>query len=191
MAQPELAKLAYQTLQLSKSLAGLAHKGLSTKLMELVAPSAAPNLEPLPRELLLKLRKSIDHLEHQDWLDAERGVYPKAQLFEAPWLDWAGIYPLVWLDLPSTWERRKVNQVHDLPNEVDKAIYPDYYLQNFHHQTDGYLSNRSAGLYDLQVEILFNGTADAMRRRVLSPLQDGLKAFKGRNRSRDFSLRGL
>jgi ubiquinone/menaquinone biosynthesis C-methylase UbiE len=35
----------------------------------------------------------------------------------------------------------------------------------------------SANLYDLQVEILFNGSADAMRRRILAPLKQGLKTF--------------
>ena len=55
-------------------------------------------------------------------------------------------------------------QCRDLPDTTDPSLYPDYY-QNFHHQTDGYLSDHQA-LYDLQVEILFNGSADAMRRRV-------------------------
>ncbi|MBD0301777.1 MAG: class I SAM-dependent methyltransferase, partial [Tolypothrix sp. T3-bin4] len=42
---------------------------------------------------------------------------------------------------------------------------------------DGYLSDYSANLYDLQVEILFGGSADAMRRRILAPLKEGLKVF--------------
>ena len=62
--------------------------------------------------------------------------------------------------------------MHDLPKKVDKKLYPDYYLQNFHHQTDGYLSDHSAGIYDIQVEILFNGSADAMRRRIIKPLKE-------------------
>ena len=66
------------------------------------------------------------------------------------------------------------------PATMDAAAYPDYYLQNFHHQTDGYLSDHSAALYDLQVELLFNGTADPMRRRVFGPLVQGLKAFADR-----------
>jgi ubiquinone/menaquinone biosynthesis C-methylase UbiE len=86
----------------------------------------------------------------------------------------------VWLDMPSTWARRSERNVHDLPQEVQSENYPDYYLQNFHHQTDGYLSDHSASLYDLQVEILFNGTADPMRRRVIRPLIEGLRAFQER-----------
>ena len=89
--------------------------------------------------------------------------------------------PQVWLDLPSTWGRRKERNVKDLPKQTDPSLYPEYYLQNFHHQTDGYLSDHSAELYDLQVEILFNGTADAMRRRVLSPLRRGLNHFIDRS----------
>lgn len=44
---------------------------------------------------------------------------------------------------------------------------PSYYQQNFHFQTDGWLSEGSAKVYDTQVETLFTGAADAMRRRVL------------------------
>ena len=87
---------------------------------------------------------------------------------------------MVWLDMPSTWNRRRERNVRDLPDDVDAGGYPDYYLQNFHHQTDGYLSDHSAALYDLQVEILFNGTADPMRRRVIAPLVRGLRTFAGR-----------
>lgn len=71
--------------------------------------------------------------------------------------------------MPLTWNRRARRQVRDLPQDVEPEAFPDYYLQNFHHQTDGYLSDHSAALYDLQVEILFNGAADPMRRRLLKP----------------------
>jgi ubiquinone/menaquinone biosynthesis C-methylase UbiE len=90
--------------------------------------------------------------------------------------------------MPSTWNRRSERNVRDLPRDVEPESYPDYYLQNFHHQTDGYLSDHSASLYDLQVEILFNGTAEPMRRRVIRPLVQGLRAFADRPAS---SLRVL
>ncbi len=181
MASPSLSKFAYQSLQQGKSLAGLAHKELSTQLMKWLAPEAMPNVDPIPTELLGKLRQSMAALEELDWQEAEEGVYPKNQLFDSPWLEWASRYPLVWLDLPSTWQRRRAGNIHDLPDKTDRQIYPDYYLQNFHHQTDGYLSDHSAELYDLQVEILFSGTADSMRRRVLAPLKRGLNRFQDRS----------
>jgi ubiquinone/menaquinone biosynthesis C-methylase UbiE len=55
---------------------------------------------------------------------------------------------------------------------------PDYYLQNFHFQTGGWLTKDSAERYDTQVEVLFKGTANAMRRQALPPLAE---AFKGRD----------
>ncbi|MGI9485262.1 MAG: class I SAM-dependent methyltransferase [Geminicoccaceae bacterium] len=52
---------------------------------------------------------------------------------------------------------------------------PRYFLQNFHYQTDGWMSESSAELYDFQVDVLFNGSTDAMRRQGLLPIGDFLK----------------
>jgi ubiquinone/menaquinone biosynthesis C-methylase UbiE len=175
-----LTKLAYQTLQQGKGLMGLAHKEISTRLMTLLAPDGSPRTEPVPPQMLAELRRSMDRLIELDWQEAEADLYPTALLFDAPWLDWAARYPLVWLDMPATWNRRRERNVRDLPRDVSPDAYPDYYLQNFHHQTDGYLSDHSASLYDLQVEILFNGTADPMRRRIIKPLRQALQTFAER-----------
>lgn len=51
------------------------------------------------------------------------------------------------------------------------AEMPSYYQRNFHYQTDGYLSERSAELYEHQVELLFRGGADAMRRLIVPALK--------------------
>ena len=149
MAAPSLKKIAYHTLQQGKTLAGLAHKELSTKIMEVFAPEASPGKFPIDQELIKEVRRSMKNLEKIDWQEAEEGIYPKSQLFEAPWLEWAKKYPLVWLDMPLTWERRKKNKTRQIPRDVIEEDYPDYYLQNFHHQTDGYLSEHSAEIYDL------------------------------------------
>jgi len=60
----------------------------------------------------------------------------------------------------------------------DPARYPAYYLQNFHYQTDGWLTADSARLYDFQVETLFLGSADTMRRQALPYIT---KFMKGRS----------
>jgi ubiquinone/menaquinone biosynthesis C-methylase UbiE len=44
---------------------------------------------------------------------------------------------------------------------------PDYYLQHFHHQSDGWLSSASARRWEFQVETRFIGSAGTMRRRAL------------------------
>jgi len=175
------AQFAYRSLQQGKSLFGVAHKQASTALMELVAPGASSPTLAVGPELLRTLQARMDRLLERDWQESCEGLYPRDLLFDAPWGEWLLRYPMIWLDLPAIWSRRQRRDVRDLPRDVDGRFYPDYYLQNFHHQTDGYLSDRSAELYDLQVEILFNGTADAMRRRVLRPL---LQALQGQERPR-------
>lgn len=50
-------------------------------------------------------------------------------------------------------------------------LYPDYYLNDFHYQTDGWLSSRSAERYEVSTETLFLGRQDAMQRRALVALK--------------------
>lgn len=53
------------------------------------------------------------------------------------------------------------------------GLYPDYYLQNtFHYQTDGWLSQRSADIYEYSTEALFFGRQDAMQRTSLLPIAE-------------------
>jgi ubiquinone/menaquinone biosynthesis C-methylase UbiE len=74
-------------------------------------------------------------------------------------------------------ERRNAKKGQELRETyvADPKRYPDYYLQNFHYQTDGWLSAQSARLYDFQVEMLFLGSADAMRRRALPYIADFMR----------------
>ena len=48
-------------------------------------------------------------------------------------------------------------------------------MQNFHYQTGGYLTRELAELYDLQVEVLFSGSTNAMRRQCLVPIFEYLR----------------
>ena len=77
-------------------------------------------------------------------------------------------------DLPSVRKRRATRENADVPVGKDSS-FPRYYRQNFHYQSDGYLSDKSAKLYDFQVETLFSGAADAMRRQALVPIAEYLK----------------
>lgn len=64
--------------------------------------------------------------------------------------------------------RRRQQRKSDLPYATDS--FPDYYQRTFHFQTDGYFTKESAARYDRQVDLLFGGTADAMRRLWIRPL---------------------
>lgn len=174
----QLGKLAYQSFQWSKNAFGLAHKTLSSRLLSLIYPPTQQATEPISPELLQIVQRRFDQLIETDWQDAEEGVYSHSLLFDNPWDEFFRFYPAVWLDLPQMWQRANGKRSQEFSARVETAGYPKYYVQNFHHQTDGYLSEESANLYDLQVELLFGGTADAMRRRVLAPLkQELLSAF--------------
>ncbi|RJF94880.1 class I SAM-dependent methyltransferase [Oleomonas cavernae] len=74
-------------------------------------------------------------------------------------------------DLPQVARRRREGAHAEVLDDEIRRIYPRYYLQNFHFQTDGWLSDRSAALYDHQVEVLFTGTGGAMRRQALPHLR--------------------
>lgn len=81
-------------------------------------------------------------------------------------------------DLPKAFERRAAEDVESVRREPGAGGLPDYYAQDFHFQTGGYLSEQSARLYDVQVETLFYGVGDAMRRA-------GLVAIAGEITGRD------
>ena len=172
-----LTKLAYQGFQESKKVFGYLHKQISDNLTFTALPEQKGKTQPLNSETLEKLQQRLKRLEESDWQDAQNGVYPTSLLFDTPWQDFFRYYPEVWLDLPKIWSRVQAKEFQKFDPQIDREGYPSYYLQNFHYQTDGYLSDLSANLYDLQVEILFNGAADAMRRRILAPLKRGLQNF--------------
>jgi ubiquinone/menaquinone biosynthesis C-methylase UbiE len=73
-------------------------------------------------------------------------------------------------DLPNVDARRLQRDGAEVREQAEAGRYPTYYLQNFHYQSGGWLSEESARLYDTQVEILFGGAADAMRRIALGSL---------------------
>lgn len=78
-------------------------------------------------------------------------------------------------DRRSVLDRRDRQDAFEVAKNFKSTKYPDYYLQNFHYQSDGWLSEKSAQLYDYQVESLFLGTADAMRRQALPLMAEFMK----------------
>jgi hypothetical protein len=56
------------------------------------------------------------------------------------------------------------------PLWLRSPLYPEYYLNAWHHQSDGWLSASSAAVYDASTESLFIGRQDAMQRSALALL---------------------
>ena len=84
-------------------------------------------------------------------------------------------------DLPKSLGRRESEETRSARDAAEAAGLPDYFTQDFHFQTGGYLTENSARLYDVQVETLFRGAAAAMRRQALVPVAE---AMRGRDQRR-------
>ncbi|HTW35977.1 MAG TPA: class I SAM-dependent methyltransferase [Rhizomicrobium sp.] len=110
---------------------------------------------------------SMQALFREDWKNVERGLYPMP-VDIARDIARATASLRFWADMPNVTRRQKARG-HSEAAKKGEGL-PRYYRQNFHFQTDGYLSEHSAKLYDFQVEALFAGTADAMRRRAYIPI---------------------
>ncbi len=74
------------------------------------------------------------------------------------------------LDLFKVKDRIRKKNVSVSTETETNTEFPAYFKQSFHYQSDGYLSAESAELYDHQVELVFSGTADAMRRHAIKAL---------------------
>src|SRR5258708_15046249 len=119
----------------------------------------------------------------------EAGHYgpPDAEAGPGAIIDALDLSRLYFADLPSVFDRRRTRNGFDLAEDPTARRYPAYVRQNFHFQSDGYLSAKSARLYDHQVETLFVGGADARRRRILVP-RAGLLRTRGRRPARLLDL---
>ena len=115
-------------------------------------------------------------LLEQDLANVEAGVYPLPEDHDGSILTMLNRSRLFFRDLPAVDERRKRNATREVLNAKTRGQRPHYYLQNFHFQSGGWLTEESADRYDTQVEVLFKGTANAMRRQALPPLAE---AFAG------------
>lgn len=125
---------------------------------------------PADRSIARVIASRFEALMARDLANVEAGLYPRRLLFQMPVARYARRLPALIGDLPRVADRARRGDFRDLPRGVDLGVYPDYYRRTFHWQTDGYLSRRSAELYDLGVELLFGGTADVMRRQVIPPI---------------------
>jgi ubiquinone/menaquinone biosynthesis C-methylase UbiE len=169
-----LTQAAYEGLQWGKSIFSVAHRTVINRFTKTFLPPAPGQLKSLTPKAVEQLQQRRQDLLKVDWLDAQAGLYPVELLFDTPWDEIVRYYPLLVLDWPQSWARLVQKKYHEFPEGVDRQAYPKYYLQNFHYQTDGYLSDFSANLYDLQVELLFGGMADPMRRRIIKLLKGAI-----------------
>jgi ubiquinone/menaquinone biosynthesis C-methylase UbiE len=146
--------------------------GLFVRGMQALSPRG--RRQPPPAELR-ELAERFRRILEADWQNAVAGVYPRRLLFDLPLRELLGTLPEYVADLPRVIARVKRGDFEDLPAGIDRERYPRYYLRNFHWQTDGWFSERSARLYDFGVDVLFGGTTDVMRRMAIPPVVEALR----------------
>ncbi len=132
------------------------------------APAPAPSSLPSQR----RLYSDMAALLARDLANVESGIYPLPA-------DRDGTLPMLlhrsrlfFKDLPDIHRRRESNGHDEVVTEETRGRRPRYYLQNFHYQSGGWMTEESADRYDTQVEVLFKGTANAMRRQALPQLHE-------------------
>ena len=114
----------------------------------------------------------------QDLANVEAGVYPLPADHDGSLATLLHRSRLFFEDLPAIHQRRKHRANKEVLTEETRGKRPRYYLQNFHYQSGGWMTDDSAERYDTQVEVLFNGTANAVRRQALPQLRE---VFAGRD----------
>jgi len=108
----------------------------------------------------------------QDLANVEAGIYPIPADHDGSLFASIRRSRLFFEDLPNIHRRRQRRAHNEILNDTTRGRRPRYYLQNFHYQSGGWMTDESAELYDTQVEVLFNGSANAIRRQALPQLHE-------------------
>lgn len=181
MASP-LDRLSYAARQAARVTWYAGHYAAGLRLMK---PMPKPDFAIGPTPGRAELTADIRALFRREWQDITAGLFPPPVPLAPDPGRLLRRSLLYFRDLPQVDARRHGKLDDELPPGQQGDGLPDYYRQNFHFQSGGWLSAESAALYDTQVEVLFTGAADVMRRRAMKPIADWMA---GRNQ-RD--LRGL
>ena len=134
---------------------------------------------PEPAQDLEHLVEKVQELLQTDARDFEELNLPPSLLVSSGPIEHTRRWATVMADSVRSFWRRRNNLTEEFSSKVKKLDqYPKYYLRDFHHQTDGLVSDFSASVYEHQVELLFRGTANPMRRRLLKPMRNHLPTDK-------------
>lgn len=154
----------------------------SVPLFLLSAQKRSEKLAPPPAGAVeLTLSRLRELLEHDADLIG-RGIAPLSVLTPRDPLGHGRRLLRILADGPRIGRRRQNRDSRDFSRSARQWLdeLPAYYRRNFHYQTDGYLTEASADLYEHQVELLFRGGADAMRRLIIEPFAERFPEHDGR-----------
>jgi ubiquinone/menaquinone biosynthesis C-methylase UbiE len=177
-----IERAAYVATQGARVAWYSAHYMLARRLSGPPVPESEPRFEPRTRPGKRQdIQKAFLDLFAQDRANIEAGLYPAPRDFNpANLISALNNSARFFADLPRVDKRRIERNATEVREANARGEFPPYYLQNFHYQTGGWLTRESAKIYDTQVEILFAGAADAMRRAGLGLLSQALRGHDQR-----------
>ncbi len=171
-------KLPYQNkVTLGYSLLRTAHftlQQMSLPFFEFLTTGQTRKASSDYTKNLKKVLPELYDLLKKDSENIERGLYPAEVLKPEKAGKHFLRFPQILFDGYFISRRRRLKKSKDFDQEAQEFLkeVPAYYQRNFHFQSGGYLTGHSADLYEHQVEILFAGAADAMRRLLIPLLKD-------------------
>jgi ubiquinone/menaquinone biosynthesis C-methylase UbiE len=177
-----LDRLSYAARQTARVAWYAGHYAAGRRLLK---PMPKPDYPIGPTPSRAEMTADMRALFTREWRDIEAGLFPAPRPLAADPGDLLRRSLRYFRDLPSVDARRHGQRDEEMPPGQQGDGLPEYYRQNFHFQSDGWLSEHSAAIYDTQVEVLFTGAGDVMRRRALKPIAEWMA---GRNQR---TLRGL
>lgn len=144
-------------------------QNLSLPFFELLATGKSRAVEPEFIKNLQGFLNDLNELLKKDSANIAAGYYPVQVLRPENPFTFFTRYPRIIKDAFSVARRRDTKKTKEFGPQAEDLFpeLPDYYKRNFHYQTGGYLTEKSAEIYEHQVEILFSGAADAMRRMII------------------------
>jgi ubiquinone/menaquinone biosynthesis C-methylase UbiE len=179
-------RVAYGASQLPRLAWYVGHNAVMRRLAEAARQRAGESTRPRPRTEApvpdrRRLYADMATLLRQDLANVESGIYPLPADHDGSLTTLLKRSRLFFEDLPEIHRRRENGENREVLSEETLGKRPSYYLQNFHFQSGGWMTQESAQRYDTQVEVLLHGTANATRRQVLPPLHE---VFAGRDQRR-------
>jgi ubiquinone/menaquinone biosynthesis C-methylase UbiE len=169
-----LDRLTYAARQTARVAWYAGHYAAGRRLLK---PMPKPDFPIGPTPSRAEMTADMRALFEREWQDIEAGLFPAPRARGPEPAEFLRRSLLYFRDLPHV-DARRHGQRNDLPPGEQGDGLPEYYRQNFHFQSDGWLSDHSAAIYDTQVEVLFTGAADVMRRRAFKPIAEWMA---GRN----------
>jgi len=177
-----LDRLSYAARQAARVAWYAGHYAAGRRLLK---PMPKPDYPIGPTPSRQEMTADMRAVFQREWRDIADGLFPAPRGLGPEPTEFLRRSLRYFRDLPQVDARRHGRLDDEMPPGQQGDGLPDYYRQNFHFQSDGWLSEHSAALYDTQVEVLFTGAADVMRRRALKPIADWMASRSQR------TLRGL